>query len=528
VDLSALTDTFHWLRDTGGTALQVVASADGQPNERAAHQLGALLRLLDSGRETLLFRMEGPTAEMCQCCQWPTSKVFALHAASDLSSCWLLPHLAAEQSVLCGELEDERQMYELAGGAQTAEVAHSVRLALMRLPLAAGPFNPELYSSGWAECAASVLDRATLVTNTAHRESKPVSLGAADDHEAMASESGQEEEGAAEAVSDDSASSAAAANNDAEVDRATEGQGRARTQSKRRSRRRLNRSQSAADESDTSAASEHSARRTAVTASRKVNRRSGSGSGGGRTKGQASRARRRGRGRETGGADTDDEWCLSTSNSQLDAEVASLIQRSGERPGSLRLLRKKEAQQRVQQEAERNIALIEQIAAERFRQKLAAQQQRQQQQQQQQEQESSSAAAEKEVVRSVRLVDKRRGRRVLLDSDEEEESTEAAHEAMEDESNSAAVSALRAIPTSHATESTTQPHQQTGNDSESSQSMPPLERPDTLSAEQQPAQPAQPQPATEAAPASPQLELELELEWSPAEAEAEEDVDMAH
>ena len=120
---SSLTDEFHPVRDTYGTALQVLPDVHNALDQ-AAHKLGALLRALQRDGETLLFHVaekRDDADNRCRC-WWPASSVFALSVADDLSACWLLPHISAEQVVLCDELEDERLLFDVGCGAQAVPV----------------------------------------------------------------------------------------------------------------------------------------------------------------------------------------------------------------------------------------------------------------------------------------------------------------------------------------------------------------------------------------------------------------------
>ena len=428
-DLSSLLDTFDPLRDTCGSAVQVVANKGGQQDAAAEWQLSALLRQLQQDRQTMLFRVDRAADGLCRC-HWPapTSAIFALHAARDLSACWLLPHVTAEQSVLCSELYDKRSMHEASSAAAMAEATQSIRFALLRLPLTAGPFNSVLYSSGWSECVTSILDRATKVTNTTAGPTRTAAASKDERSELNRDQLGPPHSAATQAERAspttagrsllDSASNVDSGEwlegrEDSEDDSLCEGSGNsagparrsgrdsdeaeessARVKSKRsKSQRRHGRAHSADDDNeDTDDAQESEdgaecSERNRAAASRK----SGSAARRGRNNGNRRKTRQKSRDREGDSreeergststqADNDDadDWKLDSSNAQLDAEVALLVTQGSGRRGSLRLHHKREKQREQEEEAKKRIQLMEDIAAKRFRERMAANQQQQQ------------------------------------------------------------------------------------------------------------------------------------------------------
>ena len=475
--LSSLTDTFQPLRDAHGEALQVTAAVDTdqQHDDGAEHKLATLLRLLVDGHETMLFRVVPSASGQggCHCSTTSQWRVFALHVARDRTACWLLPHLIAEQSVLCGELSNERWLYEAKSVAEDIAASRSIRLALLRLPLAAGPFNAVLYSSGWSECVAPILDRATRTTNTQPALSSAVAAAEAPASSASQSSDKMQRQGAGRC--DDSSHGAQlreADENDCELamprDSSTSTGGcrvsnagcaratRQYSREERNNRHRSTRSHWASAGQATTAATtaETQRRRSAtVTSSAVDDGTTGKRNGGHR---HAHRHARTDRDRGTE-ADTDkdgdgtedaecdaqetdepaegeseaedaanDEWNLSTSNRALDAEVALLVELSESgRRGSLRLHNKQLARRRQEDEASNKIQLIEHIAAQRFREKMAAKQHTQPPAQQR---------AEVSPVHDSPPPARRSGRRQV--KDHETESTEQRDTVMDDGSDS--------------------------------------------------------------------------------------------
>ena len=449
--LSSLTVAFHPLHDTSGTALQIVASAAEQQDERAVHQLAALLRLLVHDKETMLFRVSGWT-EGCCLCQWPISHVYALHVAHDMSACWLLPHLVAEQSVICAEVQDEGWSCEVSSAAETAETALSIRRALLRLPLPAGPLNSVQHSSGWTECVSSILDTATLVTRTATHQhgcrdrqqvndsdqlaqhaahSHSLSRNAADGKQAEAAGKREEKEDGAEVCRH--TSQRASDKSGAALHRAEESRGRV----KARAHEQYEQRQESSERDTATPATPELSRGDTAEANKKSDRRGRNSSSGRRGRGRGKHDGGRDKPSEDGDCDSaDDEWSLATTNPQLDAEIALLVTLRSGRRGSLRLHNKREAQREEAERAARKIELIEHLAAERFRERIAAQQHR-----------HSDGAADGSTAERVeqRVRDQRA---VQLDEMVNEAAEmEQVDEAMTDELKAGALSPQCALPT---------------------------------------------------------------------------------
>ena len=438
VDLSSLTDSFCPLRDTAGGAWQVVAG-DGQQQQQL---LAALLHPLQRDEQTMLFHASGVADCRCRCHR-RRSAVYALLVARDCSACWLQPHLVAEQSVLSGELNaHEQSLLHAASDAQAIQAA-LLRLPLSASAFNPTLYSSGwsecvtsifdraarvITASQKAEPAARrprrILDvrgRDGEQTERSATQRRPLAMraerGARVQQQAAAGQRGRGELHSAVLAELSSASSSTSDDSDASEPHIASASakersgGRQRAHVQRPKRERTSKRSPPPKKrtaTTTPRAKRHSKGDTTAASRKKKNTRggkeSGSGSKGRKSSRKGGRGRKKAHGKRGGSGDSDGsaeetetdsekewvgaragaEWDFTVGNPKLESELQQLAEApSSDRRSSLRLQHKQDAQRRQREEAKRQLDRIDQLAGERFRQRLAEQQRERQRAQQQ-------------------------------------------------------------------------------------------------------------------------------------------------